>query len=257
MKPKSYNLLNTFDNLHSQWLKVKSVLLENIALGLEFDSTEDSGWVTLVRCQQEIYDIIAVSRRDIDKLLYDREIGAFENMIYCFVTFIDDQMLKKISWHPTDRVKALRGRDLWLEFLLEYRMFGSRNSSSKLPYRFKLLADSKTSSDRERDLVIVYLKILFFKVDFSFRESNNNLQSLKAKLASQVVPLGTQGIDDDVFDIEQYPDLPTNHDIPRRLAPFGYCVRLFRNCVIVNVVLGVLGWFVSRWYLSTNLHLYI
>jgi hypothetical protein len=256
MKRDSYSLLNTFDNLHSQWLKVKSALLEDLALGLDFNCAEDSGWVTLVRCQQELFDIIATSRRDIDKLLYDREIVEFENMVYCFVAFIDDQMLKKISWHPTDKIKALKGRDLWLEFLLEYRVFGSRNSSSKLPYRFKFLAESKNLSARQKDLVIVYLKILFFKVDFSFRESNNNLQLLKTKLAGQV-PLVSASVDEDVFDIEQYPDLPTNHNIPRRLAPFSYCVRLFRNCVIVNVVIALLAWFLSHWSLSTNLHFFV
>lgn len=256
MKRDNYSLLNTFDNLHSQWLKVKSALLEDLALGLDFNCAEASGWVTLVRCQQELFDIIATSRRDIDKLLYDREIVEFENMVYCFVAFIDDQMLKKISWHPTDKIKALKGRDLWLEFLLEYRVFGSRNSSSKLPYRFKFLAESKNLSARQKDLVIVYLKILFFKVDFSFRESNNNLQLLKTKLAGQV-PLVSASVDEDVFDIEQYPDLPTNHNIPRRLAPFSYCVRLFRNCVIVNVVIALLAWFLSHWSLSTNLHFYV
>lgn len=182
-------------------------------------------------------------QQQVDLLASNMQLQLYRQHLYAVCAIIDEQILTQLNWDI---------KHDWLQTMMELSLFESRNAGSKLIDQMEKLASAPHSfSQTEKDLALIYVKVIGLGFDGKYRKQSEKLKKLQERLLfaaeHQVVPLTNAHLFGDSY---LYNINPTEQS---RLAPFSAWRRYFMLGVGFYLLASALIWLAYTYPLNQEL----
>ena len=200
--------------------------------------------------QNRMADQVEEELRNAREHLTEREQSNFEQMVYGFVSLVDELLLISVKWHQSDDEHRRLSRR-WLDFLLEKRVFGTRNAGVTLFEKISLVTQKKSLTELDKELCAVYLHILWIGFGQSKLSKQIKLGFYRRQLLSCISDWSVD-VRRAIFDDQPYLVQFSKDDESKRLAPISrWRRRAIYFLVGYVVVTGVAAFYLYNWLMTS------
>ena len=216
--------------------------VDNIALSKDFDIQR--------YIQNRLSDLVEEEIEGAQEILTEREQNNFEHMVYGFVALVDELLLVSVRWDQSDEEnKRLQRR--WLDFLLEKRIFGTRNAGLTLFERISFITQKKALTEMDKQLCAVYLHILGIGFGQNKLSKQLELGFYRRQLLS-CIPGWSKDLRRPIFDDQPYLVQLSQDSESKRLAPLSKWRRRFLYFLAGYVaVTGISALYLYNWLMTS------
>ncbi|MDC2964289.1 DotU family type IV/VI secretion system protein [Gammaproteobacteria bacterium] len=217
----------------------------------EVDSTALSKDFDIQRyIQNRVSDLVEEEIEGAQEILTEREQNNFENMVYGFVALVDELLLVSVRWDQSDEEnKRLQRR--WLDFLLEKRIFGTRNAGLTLFERISFITQKKALTEMDKQLCAVYLHILGIGFGQNKLSKQLELGFYRRQLLS-CISGWSKDLRRPIFDDQPYLVQLSQDSESKRLAPLSKWRRRFLYFLAGYVaVTGISALYLYNWLMTS------
>ena len=152
-------VLREFERLFSSWLQVKSELDADLReLAEDFDSEQLDA--CLYKAQKSLVVTLTAPISNIGSVARV-ELANLEKMKFAIAAYWDDYLLQRYDWAELSETGRVKSRQLWLTYLIESEVFGTRSAGRRFPAAVRDLLIDKRFMDADVPLLAVYLRILW------------------------------------------------------------------------------------------------
>lgn len=216
--------------------------VDNIALSKDFDIQR--------YIQNRLSDLVEEEIESAQEILTEREQNNFDHMVYGFVALVDELLLVSVRWDQSDEEnKRLQRR--WLDFLLEKRIFGTRNAGLTLFERISFITQKKALTEMDKQLCAVYLHILGIGFGQNKLSKQLELGFYRRQLLS-CIPGWSKDLRRPIFDDQPYLVQLSQDSESKRLAPLSKWRRRFLYFLAGYVaVTGISALYLYNWLMTS------
>ena len=200
--------------------------------------------------QNRLSDLVEREIESAKEILTERERKSFDDMVYGFVALVDELLLVSVRWDQSDQENQ-RLQRRWLDFLLEKRIFGTRNAGVTLFEKISFITQKKALSEMDKQLCAVYLHVLGIGFGQNKLSKQLELGFYRRQLLSCISDW-SEDLRRPIFDDQPYLVQLSQDSESKRLAPLSKWRRRFLYFLIGYVaVTGISAFYLYNWLMTS------
>jgi len=200
--------------------------------------------------QNRLSDLVEREIEGAKEILTERERNSFDDMVYGFVALVDELLLVSVRWDQSDEENN-RLQRRWLDFLLEKRIFGTRNAGVTLFEKISFITQKKALSEMDKQLCAVYLHVLGIGFGQNKLSKQLELGFYRRQLLSCISDW-SEDLRRPIFDDQPYLVQFSQDSESKRLAPLSKWRRRFFYFLIGYVaVTGISAFYLYNWLMTS------
>lgn len=233
------NLVSEFERLLSQWV----VALDELSVEL-VDSENEKIESALSRLQAKVLRLLRGDSRTTEYL--EPQDADLFRMHYAFIAYCDDYLLQRYSWSEAQPEKQREYRRLWLKFLCEQKLFGTRAAGAKLPKVMRALVTKGAHKDKDLEMAVVYLRVIW--LGFGSGSGEHQAAQSKLRVALSEIIERFRSDSEAPTNIQPLGWMPPPGLVAKRLAPIGRWKKILLYLGLGYILTTCLIWLLlSSW----------